>query len=59
MTDPLLRVAELRTHFHTDEGVVRAVDGVGFAVGRGAGKLLALSSDGSRQRHQLGPALWA
>ncbi len=35
MTAPLLHVAELCTHFHTDEGVVKAVDGVGFTVGRG------------------------
>jgi len=32
---PLLRVQSLRTHFHTDAGVVRAVDGVSFAVGSG------------------------
>jgi len=35
MTDPLLRVDGLTTHFHTDEGVRRAVDGVSFDVGRG------------------------
>jgi len=34
-TDPLLRVQGLRTHFRTDDGTVRAVDGVSFAVGRG------------------------
>ena len=26
--DPLLEVRELRTYFHTDEGIGRAVDGV-------------------------------
>ncbi|MFC2075549.1 ABC transporter ATP-binding protein [candidate division KSB1 bacterium] len=31
----LLQVQELRTHFHTPEGVVKAVDGVSFEVGRG------------------------
>jgi peptide/nickel transport system ATP-binding protein len=31
----LLTVRELRTWFHTDEGVARAVDGVSFDVGRG------------------------
>lgn len=33
--DPLLEVRGLRTYFHTEEGVARAVDGVSFAVGRG------------------------
>jgi peptide/nickel transport system ATP-binding protein len=35
MSDPLLDVENLTTHFHTDEGTVRAVDGVSFAVDRG------------------------
>ena len=33
--DPLLDVRDLRTYFHTDEGTVRAVDGVSFDVKRG------------------------
>jgi len=33
--DPLLEIRDLRTYFHTDEGVVRAVDGVSMAIGRG------------------------
>ena len=36
VTEPLLHVDELRTYFNTDEGVVKAVDGVGFAVWGGA-----------------------
>ena len=35
MSDPLLSVEGLRTHFHTDEGTVKAVDGVSFEVSRG------------------------
>ena len=33
--DTVLEVRDLRTYFHTEEGVARAVDGVSFAVGRG------------------------
>ncbi len=32
---PLLTVTDLRTHFHTRNGVFRAVDGVSFSVDRG------------------------
>jgi len=35
MTDPLLEVRDLKTHFFTDEGVVKAIDGVSFDVVRG------------------------
>ena len=31
----LLEVRDLRTHFHTRDGIVRAVDGISFAVGAG------------------------
>jgi oligopeptide transport system ATP-binding protein len=32
---PLLKVENLRTHFHTRNGVVRAVDGVSFEIDKG------------------------
>ncbi len=35
MAAPLLDVRDLRTYFHTRDGVVRAVDGVSFALERG------------------------
>ncbi len=34
-TDTLLEINDLRTYFKTDEGTVRAVDGVSYSVGRG------------------------
>jgi peptide/nickel transport system ATP-binding protein/oligopeptide transport system ATP-binding protein len=35
MSDILLRVEDLRTHFYTHDGVVKAVDGVDFLIHRG------------------------
>jgi peptide/nickel transport system ATP-binding protein len=35
VAEPILKVSGLRTHFHTEEGVVKAVDGVDFEVPRG------------------------
>jgi oligopeptide transport system ATP-binding protein len=34
-SDNLLEIRDLRTYFKTDEGTVRAVDGVSYSVGRG------------------------
>jgi oligopeptide/dipeptide ABC transporter ATP-binding protein len=35
MTEPILRVEGLKTHFTTDRGIVKAVDGVDFEIPRG------------------------
>lgn len=35
MAEPLLHIRGLKTHFSTDDGMVRAVDGVDIAIGRG------------------------
>jgi peptide/nickel transport system ATP-binding protein len=35
VTTPLLQVEDLRVHYHTERGAVRAVDGVSFTVNRG------------------------
>ena len=35
MSQPILEVDDLRTYFHTDEGVVRAVDGISLHVNEG------------------------
>ncbi len=36
MTQPLLEVRDLKTHFFTREGVVRAVDGISYTLSRGS-----------------------
>lgn len=35
MPNPLLQVENLRTHFHTDDGIVKAVDGISFTLQAG------------------------
>ena len=40
MSTPLLAIEDLQTHFFTRDGVVRAVDGVSYAVE--AGETLAV-----------------
>ncbi|MDH3471479.1 MAG: ABC transporter ATP-binding protein, partial [Acidimicrobiia bacterium] len=35
MSKPLLEVNDLRTYFTTEEGVVRAVDGISFTINEG------------------------
>jgi ABC-type dipeptide/oligopeptide/nickel transport system ATPase component len=35
MTDMLLEIKNLKTHFHTDGGIVKAVDGVDLEIARG------------------------
>jgi peptide/nickel transport system ATP-binding protein len=40
MSEPLLRLENLKTYFHTDDAVVRAVDGVSYEVN--AGETLAI-----------------
>jgi peptide/nickel transport system ATP-binding protein len=34
MRDPLLQIKGLKTYFYTEEGLVRAVDGVGLTIGK-------------------------
>lgn len=35
MTQPTLKIDNLQTHFFTEKGIIKAVDGVSFEVGRG------------------------
>jgi peptide/nickel transport system ATP-binding protein len=40
MAEPLLQVEDLRVHFETEDGVVKAVDGISYSVD--AGKALGI-----------------
>ena len=35
MAEPLLKIEGLKTYFHTDQGVVKAVDDVSMEIGKG------------------------
>ncbi len=35
MADKILEVKNLKTHFHTSKGVVKAVNGINFSVEKG------------------------
>jgi peptide/nickel transport system ATP-binding protein len=52
MTEPTLRVENLRTHFFTRRGVVKAVEDVSFSVG--PGKILGLVGESGSGKSMIG-----
>ena len=55
LSGPLLEVRDLATHFHTERGVVRAVDGVSFTLGRG--KTLGVVGESGAGKTVLGRSI--
>ena len=51
MTEPTLRVENLRTHFFTRHGVVKAVEDVSFSVG--PGKILGLVGESGSGKYWI------
>ncbi|MEZ5182855.1 MAG: ABC transporter ATP-binding protein [Acidimicrobiales bacterium] len=54
-TDPVLVVEDLRVHFETDAGTVKAVDGMSFAIG--AGETVALVGESGSGKSVTGMSL--
>ena len=55
MSNPVLTVESLRTHFFTKAGVVKAVDDVSFSVGRG--EVLGLVGESGSGKSMTGYSL--